>query len=51
MVDMRLHHAEAAITDANETHDNSVAGRGVAILAQCAGGNDCWETDGSAGGS
>ena len=51
VIDMGLHHAEASVTDADEAHDHPLAGGGIPIFAEGAGGNDGRETDGGAGGS
>ena len=36
VIDMCLHHAEATISDTDETHDDPFAGCSVSVLAECA---------------
>lgn len=51
VIDMGLHHAKASVADADEAHDHPLAGGGIPIFAEGAGGNDGRKTDGGAGGS
>ena len=49
VVNVGLHYAKASVADTDKAHHYPLAGRGITILAEGAGGDDGGKADGGAG--